>query len=149
MLKRAERFVIVLLAGLAIALSLLLLGACAAPTPNPFQLANTKWTLTAMTQNGMAQPLVAPAPTLEFQTDTLGGNASCNSYGGDYKTQGELITVSTLQVTLMACADEKAMAQESAYLDALQNARLFEVRDNVLKITYGEGKGQLEFKRVQ
>lgn len=147
MRKRAERYIALGLALAALATALFLLSACAAPTPNPFQLANTKWTLTAMTQNGMAQPLVAPAPTLEFQTDTLGGNASCNSYGGAYKTQGELITVSTLQVTLMACADEKAMAQESAYLDALQNARLFEVRDDVLKITYGEGKGQLVFAR--
>ena len=148
MRKRAERYAVWLFAAMAIVLSLVLLNACAAPTPNPFRLANTKWTLTGMTQNGVSQPIVPQAPTLEFQTDTLGGNAGCNNYGGDYRTQGEMIQVSALRSTLMACADEKAMAQESAYLDALQNARMFEVRDNVLKITYGDGKGQLVFVRA-
>lgn len=147
MLKRVERYAVLLFAVMAIIVSLMLLNACAAPTPNPFALAQTKWTLTEMTRNGVSQPVVAVAPTLEFQSDTLGGNAGCNSYGGAYKTQGEMIQVSALRSTLMACADEKAMAQESAYLDALQNARLFEVRDDVLKITYGEGKGQLVFAR--
>lgn len=149
MLKRVERYAGLLFAVMAIMVLVMLLNACAAPTPNPFLLANTKWTLSGMTENGLAQSIVAPAPTLEFQTDKLGGNAGCNSYGGAYKTQGEMITLSTLQVTLMACADEKTMAQESAYLNALQNARLFEMRDNVLKITYGEGKGQLVYQRFR
>lgn len=146
MLKRVGRYAVLLFAVMAIFVSLMLLNACAALAPNPFALANTKWTLMAMTQGGISQPVVAVAPTLEFQSDTLGGNAGCNSYGGAYKTQGEMITVSTLQVTVMACADEKTMAQESAYLDALQNARTFELRGDVLKMTYGDGQGQLVYQ---
>ena len=136
------------------ALALLILTGCArtapttVPTPNLFNLANSTWTLTAMTRDGANVLLVAQKPTLEFQSDTLGGSAGCNSYSGDYKTQGEIIQVGALRSTLMACADENAMAQESAYLDALQNARMFELRDNVLKILYGAGKGQLVFARA-
>lgn len=148
MQKRVERYAVWLFAAAAIGLSLVLLNACAAPAPNPFALANTKWTLTEMTRNGVSQPVVAVAPTLEFQTDTLGGNAGCNSFGGDYKTQGEMIEIGALRSTLMACADEKAMAQESAYLEALQDARMFEAREKVLKITFGDGKGQLGFARA-
>lgn len=136
--------------GAAILVAFYLLAACAAapgaPPSTPFQLANTKWTLTGMTENGAAQPLASKTPTLEFQADALGGNAGCNSYSGGYKTQGEMIQVQPLQSTLMACAEADAMAQEAVYLQALQNARVFEVRDNTLKITYGDGKGQLVFQ---
>ena len=139
MRKRAERYITLGPALAALATALFMLSACAAPTPNPFALANTKWTLTEMTRNSVSLPVVAVAPTLEFQSDTLGGNAGCNSYGGDYKTQGEMIQVSALRSTLMACADANAMAQESAYLGALQNARMFEVRENRLRITTANG----------
>lgn len=149
MLNRIERCAVILFAVIAIVPSFALLTACAAPTPNPFQLANTKWTLTGMMQNGANQPPVVPEPTLEFQTDTLGGNAGCNSYGGSYKTQGEMIQIGALRSTLMACADEQAMAQESAFLEALQNARMFEVRDDRLSIIYGQGQGQLVFARTK
>lgn len=148
MLNRIERCAVITFAVIAIVLSFALLTACAAPTPNPFQLANTKWTLTGMMQNGAIQPPVFPEPTLIFQADTLGGSAGCNSYSGDYKTQGEMIQIGALRSTLLACADEQAMAQESAYLDAMQNARMFEVRDNTLKITYAVGQGQLVFARA-
>jgi heat shock protein HslJ len=153
MQNRVERYAVWLFAAAAIALSLMLLNACAAPTPtavptpNLFNLADTKWTLTAMTENGETRALLSPMPTLNFETERLGGNATCNTYSGDYKTQGEIIQVSALRSTLMACADANAMAQESMFLNALQNARMFELRENVLKITFGEGKGQLEFAR--
>lgn len=151
MSERLEQYVVRALSGALLLLALYLLTACGilpnASPANPFQLANTKWTLTAMMENGAAQPLASVAPTLEFQTDTLGGNAGCNSYGGDYKTQGEIIQIGPLRATLMACADAAVMTQETAYLNALQNARLFEVRDNTLRITYGDGKGQLVFER--
>lgn len=155
MFKRGERSRVILFALTAITATLCSLTACAMPapntppTPNLFNLANSKWILTAMTENSAARALVAPAPSLNFEVNTLGGNSSCNTYGGAFKTQGEIITVSMLQVTAMACADDKAMAQESAYLDALQNARVFELRDNRLSIIYGEGTGQLVFERAQ
>ena len=98
-----------------------------------------------MSQNGADVPLVAQKPTLEFQAKRLGGNATCNSYSGDYTAQGEMIQVGPLQSTLMACADDKAMAQESAYLALLQNARMFELRETRLSIT--TANGTLVFER--
>ncbi len=151
MLKRIEQAVVLGLAVVAIAAALYLLTACASPTPtavptpNLFNLTGTKWTLTAMAQNGADVPLVAQKPTLEFQAKQLGGNATCNSYSGDYTTQGEMIQVGPLQSTLMACADDKAMAQESAYLALLQNARMFELRETRLSIT--TANGTLVFER--
>jgi heat shock protein HslJ len=151
MSERLEQYVVRVLSGALLLLALYLLTACgilpnAAP-PNPFQLDKTKWTLTAIMENGAASPLASSMPTLEFQTDTLGGNAGCHRYGGAYTTQGKVIQIELLRATLMACADAEVMAQETAYQNALQNARLFAVRDNTLKMPYGDGKGQLGFER--
>ncbi|MBI4675733.1 MAG: META domain-containing protein [Chloroflexi bacterium] len=148
MFKHTERYFIWFFSASVAVVALYLMSACAARPPAPFQLANTRWTLTSMTWNGAPLPLAAQVPTLEFQADKLSGNAGCNSYGGNYKTLGEIIQVEQLQMTLMACADANIMAQESAYLQALSSAKLYEAREDTLKITYGDGNGLLTFQRA-
>lgn len=148
MFKRNERYLVWLFSVAVTVVALYLLSACAARPPNPFQLADTKWTLTGMTKSGASVPLAAQVPTLEFQANTLGGHAGCNSYGGNYKTLGEIIQIEQLRSTLMACADANVMAQETAFLDALSTAKLYEVREDTLKITYGDGDGLLTFRRA-
>ena len=86
------------------------------------------------------------AVTLAFSADgTAGGDTGCNSYGGDYTVEGDTLSFGEMVSTLMACEDQAVMAQEQAYLAALQSAARFEVAADHLTIWYDEGSSQLTF----
>jgi heat shock protein HslJ len=110
-------------------------------------LVNTSWQLTTFGPAGAETPVVADSTvTLEFSADgTAGGNTGCNSYGGDYTVEGDTLSFGEMVSTLMACADETVMAQEQAYLEALQSAARFEVTADQLTIWYDDGNSQLNF----
>lgn len=128
---------------------LLLLAACnTTPPPSPFNLNNTRWTLTSMTLNGVTQtPPPGGAPiTLEIAADgKVSGNSGCNLYSSTVVTQGEIIRFSSIQSTLRACADPQMNEFEGAYLTGLYQGQLFEKRDNTLTITFADGAGTLRF----
>jgi heat shock protein HslJ len=58
-----------------------------------------------------------------FGIASVGGFAGCNSFSGTYGTNGNVVRVSPLATTRLACADD-IMAQETAFLTALQGAAL-------------------------
>lgn len=126
---------------------LILITACAAQTPAPFRLAGSKWTLTNLTQNGTMQiPAAGTKITLEFsENGQVSGSSGCNSYGGTYKAQGEILDIGALVSTLRACVDPNAMKMEAAYVGALQEAQMFSKSADGLTITFANGSGKLEF----
>lgn len=135
------------------ALTVLLIAGCAPvvpPTPKatPFMLADTKWTLTSMVQNGATRtPPAGTEITLDFTSDgKVGGNSGCNSYGGTYEAQGEILKISALVSTLMACAESEKMDFEAAYVAGLQAAQMFERTADQLSVTFGNGTGKLVFR---
>lgn len=130
---------------------LLLFVACIAQTPNPFALADTKWELVSITENGATKtPVPGATVTLNFARDNkVSGNAGCNSYNGAYEAQGEILKIGTLAVTAMACLENDKMEMEAAFLTALQDAQLFEKRGNELTLTFANGKGKLNSTKGQ
>lgn len=63
--------------------------------------------------------------TLEFpKAGELGGNNSCNHFGGQYKASGTKFEVTGMMQTLMGCEPAIA-AQESRYMQALGAAERF------------------------
>jgi heat shock protein HslJ len=76
----------------------------------------------------------------------VSGTVGCNSFGGDYTIEGETITFSAINSTLMACADP-IMQQESAVLGALVDTVNFKVSGNTLTITSVDGSSALTFER--
>ena len=122
----------------------MLLSACAGGTPEQPQLDNTSWNLTAINSS---PPLAGTQPTLQFENGQASGNASCNSFGGQYEIQGDKIGFSELYQTEMFCTEpEGAMDQESAYLGMLSQAVTFELAGGVLTIVTGPGE-LLTFER--
>lgn len=92
---------------------------------------------------------VVPGSNVTITLDPDGkisGNASCNSYFGSYTLDGQSITISGVGSTEMACADEKLMQQEAAYLAALQAATGIGLAGDTLTIDYAGG--QLRFSKV-
>ncbi len=90
-----------------------------APAPPPVE--STSWTLVAGGGPGGDIALVEGYPiTLSFEAGQLGGTASCNSYGGSYRLDGnQLVLGEEISSTAMACEPAEAMTAESLYLAAL------------------------------
>jgi heat shock protein HslJ/uncharacterized lipoprotein YbaY len=123
-------------------------GSMAAAPPANLPLIGTKWTLSSIESSGARTELVqGTAITLDFGPGTqlsVSGDAGCNQYSGSYTTNGENITIGPLAVTQKAC-DQAVMNQESAYLQALQNASKYLVEGGVLQLMDDSGQQMLHF----
>lgn len=118
-----------------------MLSSCSAFLPASDPLNGTSWQLAEIAGK---PALSAPKVTLEFKDGQAGGNAGCNSYGGDYQVNGNKIGFSQMISTMMACADQSVMDQESAYLQILGGAQSFEIVDGRLQL-HGSGGETLTF----
>ncbi|MBN2149633.1 MAG: META domain-containing protein [Anaerolineales bacterium] len=106
----------------------LFLSTCAKSEPLPAGA----WNLVSL--NG--DPLISGTQiTIEFSDGQASGSSGCNSYGGKYEQDGNGIKFSDMASTLMACADSGMMAQESAYLAALQAVESYEVSADTLTLS--------------
>lgn len=83
-------------------------------------LQNTTWTLTGIS-NGEAVVQMAIDPTIFMMIDgnSVGGNAGCNSFGGDVSFDNSQLTFDALFATEMYCAEEEANQREAEFLTAL------------------------------
>jgi len=115
---------------------LLLLSACTGSlSPDP--LDGTVWELKEINDLPTLQNTIV---TAEFTQGKVGGSSGCNSYGGAYKVNGNKFTSESIAMTLMACVDAGVMEQESAFLEILQKAQTFEIKDGQLLIFSSDGK---------
>jgi heat shock protein HslJ len=80
--------------------------------------------------------------TLAFSPDgTVSGSSGCNNYSSTYELEpdGKLTITSPLAVTMMNCP--RGMAQEAAYLSALQTAHSLAINEEGrLEVTYDSGQ---------
>ncbi len=101
-------------------------------------LDGTSWELFAYRKTS---PIESAKPTLRFEGGQVSGNASCNSYGGDYQVKGDQITFGALFMTEMFCTDpEGIMDQESIYLQMLGSAERFELSSSQLVLFMPDGE---------
>jgi heat shock protein HslJ len=90
------------------------------------------------------QPILPGSyPTLVFDADGVGGNGSCNTFGGDFQVSNGKLTISQVFSTMMYC--ENVMDQEAAYLSALQEAAEFRIQGGNLQILNADGQVTLIF----
>lgn len=76
---------------------------------------------------------------IDFSEDgELTGNVGCNSFGGDYKVDGNQITFGSIISTLMACEDPIG-AQESAVLQTFTDTATYTLNGDTLTITSADG----------
>ena len=85
--------------------------------------------------------------TLEFTSDNrVAGRAGCNRYGGSVKLDGSKLKIEQVFATKMACAPA-LMDQETRFLQALEAASSFEVKDTKLLVKDAAGKQRLLLDR--
>ena len=88
--------------------------------------------------------------TLEFaEAGRVGGNAGCNRYFGPLSVGGDTLAFGNLAATRMMCPPA-LMDQEERFLQALREARRFELRqDGEQLLIYGDGSEPLiRFTRI-
>jgi len=96
-------------------------------------LDGSAWILTAINSD---TSIIGNPPTLEFESDQVVGNASCNIYGGSYEVKGDMIRFGQLARTEMYCMKpEGVMDQEQTYLEILGAAKRIELADDILRIS--------------
>jgi heat shock protein HslJ len=139
----------------------LLLSACGAATPvltetlpaetapgeTESNLTGTQWQLISFGAPGAEVPVVEGSTvTLEFNINgQAGGSGGCNSYGGEYQVEDNVLSFSQIVSTLMACADSNVTQQEQQFFQALESAGRFELTEDQLTIQYDGGQGVLNF----
>ena len=105
-------------------------------------LRGTSWQLLSYGTPGAETPVIeGSGVTLVFQEDDVaGGSGGCNGYGSNYSVEGDLLSFSMVVSTLMACMEDGLMQQEQAYLQALEAATAYSLRDGQLIIAYGDAQ---------
>lgn len=115
--------------------------------PIPSESLGGSWTLVSYGPADAPNSVVPGQITIEFTPTEFSGNAGCNSYGGSYFMNANLITFEETAVTLMACLDDGVMERESAYLDLLNNAD--SVTQSEGQLILNAANGQLVFEPLE
>lgn len=127
-----------------------LLTACGSATPSvsspPMPLSGTSWALIRINGQTVAENTL---PTLIIDGNAVGGNASCNSFGGDFSQEGDQLRFGPLFSTMMACLEPGCMEQEAAYMQALEAAVGFRIESGQLTLFDEEGQALLVFDPYQ
>ena len=96
-------------------------------------------------RGAVTSPLPDTQLTATFGTDgSIEGDSGCNSYHGSYTADGAALSIGPLATTRRACADD-VMAQEQAFLTALQASTRYELVADRLTLRNDEGAIQVDF----
>ncbi len=129
------------------ALSVLILSACASGetvSASP----TGEWTLVSYGDTSNPTPALPEVETsINFNEDgTFGGNVGCNSFGADYKVNGEKITFGSIMSTMIFC--EGISDQESAVLAILTDKTVsFAMNEDQLILTSEDGNSVVVLAR--
>lgn len=125
-------------------LLLITLSACAINSVQPLG----EWKLISYGDSANPKPALPNVETnINFDTNNqFGGTVGCNSFGGEYKVNGNEITFSSIFSTLMFC--EGTSDQETVVLNILSDQTLkFEISGNQLTLTSLDGAKVIVLER--
>lgn len=105
-------------------------------------LAGTAWDVISYNngKGGVVSVKIGSELTAVFAEDgQMSGSAGCNDYFGAYTTDGDAISIGPLASTRKLCADEEVMAQETAYLAALETAATYKITGSSMEMRTESG----------
>jgi heat shock protein HslJ len=115
------------------------------PVEPSAELEGVTWQLIAyLDQNGM---LFMPGveSTITLQDGEAGGQGGCNMFFAPYTLDGDQLTFGPAGSTMMAC-EERAMAQEQAFLTSLEQVASYQIVANQLHMANADGAVILAFE---
>jgi heat shock protein HslJ len=124
---------------------------CAVSKPAPVPLLNASWVLQSYGDaTAPTQVLSGTEITASFAPDgKVSGSAGCNRYSGEFKLDGQRVSISKLASTQMYCPEPGGiMTQESDFLGAMEQATSYEVKGSGLRILFNDGNQALTFLAI-
>jgi len=126
-----------------VAAVLVLFAGVACATGLPF--VDKEWVLESYSIQGIPQPVIPGTNiTATFDIsddDTVNGSAGCNSYSASFDSEPDVLAISQIAMTEMACLEpEGIMEQEQHYVRALGTSGRYDYQDGQLKIFYSPGE---------
>lgn len=114
-------------------------------------LQGTSWQVLSYNngKGGVTSLIIGTEITADFgENNQLSGNSGCNSYFGEYKTDGDNISIGGVGSTEMACLDpEGVMEQEQQYLAALETADTYKIEGLTMEMRTADGALVANFQR--
>jgi heat shock protein HslJ len=105
---------------------------------DPAALEGVDWELDAASAGSLVDRVPAGAQvSLRFGDGQAHGRSACNDYGASYEADDGVLSFGQMQMTAMAC-EERVMALEAVYLDALSKVSGYQVSTAGLALTGGE-----------
>jgi len=112
-------------------------------------LTGATWLMTSYNngKGGFQSALARVKVTAIFGEDgTLTGNSGCNTYSATYTVDGDKIEIGPARTTRMMCT-QPVMAQETAYLKALEEAATFRLERTTLTLRDAGGAAMASFQQ--
>jgi heat shock protein HslJ len=137
----------------ATALTLALAGCAMTPSSPEVSapaLPGTTWSATALARDSGALTALVPGSkiTLAFGADgRASGSAGCNRYFASYQAEGSKLSLKGGGSTRMMCGGDSVMAQEQAYLRALDTVATMRIEANRLELRTAAGGPVATFTR--
>jgi heat shock protein HslJ len=114
-------------------------------------LEGTSWDVIAYNngKGGVVSVIIGTEITSDFGEDgQLTGNAGCNNYIAEYRTEGDSITISSAVATTRKACQEAVMEQENAYLAALTTADTYKIQGANMEMRTADGAKVAGFQRA-
>jgi heat shock protein HslJ len=109
----------------------------------PREFSGSSWELASYNNGtgGVVSVLEDSYVNITFdENGDIGGLAGCNSYWGTYTTDGDKLSIVSLDSTDLSCPEPAGiMEQEQAYLKALRDAATFKIKGDTLELRSDDG----------
>jgi heat shock protein HslJ len=117
----------------------------------PPRLEGVTWEVTGYNngREAVVSPILGTALTFSFAEGAVSGSAGCNTFRATYRAEGDRIDIGPAAATRKHCAGEGVMEQERAFLAALEAAKVWTVRDDLLDMHFEGGETRALTARPQ
>jgi heat shock protein HslJ len=116
--------------------------------PESVPLIETTWNLVAYGLEYNVPPADV-VPTIAFSDDgMLSGTSGCNSFFGQYQTDGQTMSIGQMGSTLMLCLDDGVVKLEDEYFALLQDVTAYVIDGTFLTLYNENAVGILFFETV-
>jgi heat shock protein HslJ len=103
-------------------------------------LGDRKWMLETMNCREASDAGKKAFVVFDLARGSVGGDTSCNAYGGTLKVNGRRIAITEVISTMRACVEDERMGIERGFLDLLKDADNYRIEGDRLTLFAGARK---------
>ena len=110
----------------------------------PPRLEGVTWEVTGYNngREAVVSPKLGTTLTLSFADGAVSGSSGCNTFRGTFTARENHISFGPLATTRRMCAGDGVMEQEREFLAALQAAKVWTIRDDLLDLHFEGGESR-------